>query len=170
GPGSRSNVVALVGTRDLVLTVAQVVHVAEHGSSGWQILRLREQRVEHVFAVRRVVDQVAALEGAGGILIPVQAHERSLVIQGRLSRDASPVLDKAQEVVDAAIHAESKFRSLGGVVESDGLTAGDGRTVVGCDRNPVGLGGRATLPAWIEWIYHAAAGVLVAGGAGCADR
>src|ERR1700730_15576550 len=141
GPSSLIIVqLALVRPRDLVLTVTQVVHVAEHWRSGWQVRLQREQIVERILPVWRIVNQVAALESPGGIRVPVKADQRSFVeelrLRGRPWRQPSPVFKEPQEIVDTAVHTERKLRVLRRVQERDRFAPGNRHSIVGVNRNP----------------------------------
>src|SRR5258706_8403787 len=172
--GSRPSLlcVTLVAAGNLVLTVAQVVHVAEHGGSGRQVRRYGEQRVEGVLPVRRVVNQVAALESAGGVGVPVEADKRSLVVEGLLSArggNAAPILEEAEEVVNAAVHTESKLRVLSGIIEGDGLSSSHGHAVIRGDRNPVGGCSGNALARRIDGVLQAAIELAAVGEEGGRD-
>src|SRR5215471_10803620 len=127
--------VELVGSSDEVLAIIQVVHVTEQRCSGGQVLRLREQRIEPVVTDRWVIDEVAALEGAGVVSIPEEADHRTFVVEVLVG----PVFQESQEVVHPAIDSKRPGRVA---VQVD-----EGHRFSGCDRHAV-IGGSRALPCY----------------------
>src|SRR5271155_3983354 len=81
-----------------ILGEANVVDVAQHGSSRREQRRSQELRVKGISAGRRAVHSSAAFENANALLAIVEAHQRAFVIQR-----AAPGFQIAQEVVHTAV-------------------------------------------------------------------
>src|SRR5512132_266268 len=68
--------------RGEVLAISQVVDVAEHWRGRRQVLRIGEQRIEHVVTYRRLIHHVlAALECTRVVGRVEEADQRSLVVE-----------------------------------------------------------------------------------------
>src|SRR5712692_712602 len=127
-----------------VLPVGQVDHVLQHRRPWRQFCRIKERSVEVVVAVRRTVDQGAALEGTGGVLRVVQADQRAAITQC----SSAPLFDVAEEVVHSTVSTKISPDTVasGRLREVHILSARDRQTIVSSRSRPT---------TKVRWVLHA---------------